>query len=229
MRGEFRNLAGGLMLAVACAVGVAGCSQTGSSTSATALARPDRTNYKYTGEVYLLRGLANVFSTGLDQINEKFHRRGVNSKVDNHTIWQAWADDIVARNQRGDVSYPVIIMGHSLGGNATVQMAQYLGERGVHVSYAVAFDPTITTEPGPNVDEVINYYLPNGRKGKDANIVVEGPGFTGKVINYDVTPMGPDVTHFNIEKQPELQVRVMTKAISLMKPRFTGLEPGQNK
>lgn len=228
MRNALMNLAGGVALAVAASMAVSGCTQTATSTSAAALARPDRSNYSYTGEVYLLRGLANVFSTGLDEINQKFRRRGVNSRVDNHSIWQVWADEIVAREQRGAVSHPIIIMGHSLGGNASVQMARYLGDRGVKVAYVVAFDPTITTEPGPNVDEVVNYFLPNGRKGKDQNIVVEGPGFTGTLVNYDVTPMA-DINHFNVEKSPELQVRVITKAISLMKPRSTGLEPGANR
>jgi hypothetical protein len=106
-------------------------------------------------------------------------------------------------------------------------MARYLGDRGVKVSYVVAFDPTITTEPGPNVEEVINYYLPNGKKGRDANIVVEGPGFTGKIVNADVTPMA-DINHFNVEKSPELQVRVITKTMSLLKPRTLRSEPGSN-
>jgi len=214
--------------AIVMAMGVAGCSETASSTSATGLARVDRNEYKYTGEVYLLRGLANVFSTGLDEIDGKFKTRGVNSKVDNHSVWQVWADDIIARDKRGQVSYPVIIMGHSLGGNASVQMARYLGDAGVKVAYVVAFDPTITTEPGPNVAEVVNYYIPNGRKGKDNNIVVAGAGFTGSLANVDMTPAS-EINHFNVEKSPELQVRVITKSMSLMKARAVALEPGQNR
>lgn len=201
-----------LLAAAGMAVALAGCSSTGSSTSATGLSREDRANFSYTGEVYLLRGLANVFSTGLDELNGKFLRRGINSRVDNHSVWQVWADDIVARNQRGDVSYPVVIMGHSLGGNASVQMARYLGDRGVKVSYVAAFDPTVTTEPGPNVDEVDNFFIPNQPGGKATNVVVEGPGFTGSIANIDVTPMA-GVDHFNVEKQDQLHVRVMAKAM----------------
>ncbi len=214
---------------IALAGGVAvGCTSSGSSSSTAALSRQDLSKYSYTGEVYLLRGLANVFSTGLDDMNARFLRRGVNSKVDNHATWQVYADDIIARNQRGQVSYPIVIMGHSLGGNACVQMAKYLGDHGVHVSYVAAFDPTITTEPGPNVDEVVNYYLPNGRKGNDLNVVVEGAGFTGSLSNVDMSPV-VDINHFNIEKNPELQVRVMTKTMALLKPRFQGNEPGDNR
>ena len=81
-------------------------------------------------------------------------------------------------------------MGHSLGGNASVQMARYLGDRGVKVAYVAAFDPTITTEPGPNVARVDNFFIPNMRNGEPVNIVKEGPGFTGTIANIDVTPDG---------------------------------------
>ncbi|MFZ1813146.1 MAG: hypothetical protein WBO55_01575 [Rhizobiaceae bacterium] len=206
---------------------VGGCSSTATSTSATSLARQDRQKFEYTGEVYLLRGLANVFSTGLDVMNEKFRRRGVNSRVDNHAVWETWARDIVARNERGQVSYPIIIMGHSLGGNACVQMARYLGDRGIKVSFVAAFDPTITTEPDANVDEVVNYYLPNGKEGNQSNVVVPGPGFTGSASNVDVA--GWDgMNHFNIEKNDVLQVRVITKTMGLLKPTVGKFKAGDH-
>lgn len=227
MRKGFRLFAAGFGLALVAALSLSGCSSSGSSSSTAALSLRSTEKFNYTGEVYLLRGLANVFSTGLDDMNAKFLRRGVNSKVDNHSFWQSYADDIVARAAKGQVSYPIIIMGHSLGGNACVQMARYLGDRGIEVAYVAAFDPTITTEPGPKVDEVINFYLPNGRKGLDANVVVAGPGFTGQLDNVDMSQSG-EINHFNIEKNPALQVRVMTKAMSLMKPRFHGSKQGQN-
>ena len=223
MRNSVRLALAGVGMAFLVAGPLAGCSSSGSSTSATGLSREEATKYNYTGEVYLLRGLANVFSTGLDDLNVKFRRRGINSRVDNHSFWQAYADDIVTRAQQNRVSYPIIIMGHSLGGNASVQMARYLGERGVKVSYVAAFDPTITTEPGPNVDEVVNYFIPNQRDGAATNVVKAGPGFTGQISNVDVTPMA-GVDHFNVEKNPDLQVRVMTRAISLMTQKNTAIQ-----
>ncbi|MCG6858516.1 MAG: alpha/beta hydrolase [Salaquimonas sp.] len=228
MRRSFAGIFVGAVFAAAAAFMVSGCSETASSTSAAGLARPDHTQYRYTGEVYLLRGLANVFSTGLDVMNDKFHARGVNSKVDNHAVWRNWADDIIARDKAGKVSYPIIIMGHSLGANATMEMARYLGDRGIHVSYAVSFDPTITGEPGANVDEAINFYLPNGKKGKDANIIVEGTGFTGKLYNVDVSGV-EGMNHFNIEKNPELQVKVMTKTMGLLGTSVPPTKPGDNR
>jgi Lipase (class 3) len=226
MRNRTLSVIAAALLATGIAGGLSACSSSGSSTSATGLARTDVSKYDYTGEVYLLRGLANVFSTGLDQINSKFRVRGVNSRVDNHAVWETWARDIVERSKNDKVSYPIVIMGHSLGGNASVQMAKYLGDRGVPVSYVVAFDPTITTFVGPNVTEVVNYYLPNHQGGNETNIVKEEPGSKAQVANIDSRPTGVD--HFNIEKNPELQVRVITKTMSLLKPRYTGEPLRQN-
>lgn len=227
MLARLRPIAGPIFAVAAAALFTAGCSSSGSSTSATALSRPEVADYKYTGEVYLLRGLANVFSTGLDEINAKFKRRGVNTRVDNHSQWQNYANDIVARSQRNAVSYPIIIMGHSLGGNASVQMAKFLGDRGIPVAYVVAFDPTITTTVGQNVAEVVNYYIPNQAGGEETNIVQEEPGSKAAVTNVDVRPIGVD--HFNVEKNPELQVRVITKAIGMMKPIFRGTPAAQGR
>jgi pimeloyl-ACP methyl ester carboxylesterase len=213
-----------VVAAMAAAMPLQGCSSSGSSTSATGLTRGDITQYQYTGEVYLLRGLANVFSTGLDVMNDRFRSKGINSRVENHSIWRTWADDIVARAQKGKVSFPIIIMGHSLGGNASVQMARYLGDRGVKVTYVAAFDPTITTEPGPNVLLVDNFFLPNRRDGQQTNIVVPGPGFTGTINNIDVTPMA-GVDHFNIEKQPTLQDKVISIAMQDMQRITSQYDP----
>jgi hypothetical protein len=226
MQVVMRNLFASLFLVTTIALTLSSCSSSGSSTSAAALARTGSTDYNYSGEVYLLRGLANVFSTGLDTINGKFQRRGVNSRVDNHSAWHGYANDILARSKQNAVSYPIIIMGHSLGGNASVQMAKYLGDRGVEVAYVVAFDPTITTTVGPNVKEVVNYYLPNEKGGKETNIVNEEPGSPALVTNINATPIGVD--HFNIEKNDQLQVRVITRTMSLLTPQQR-LEPGQHR
>jgi hypothetical protein len=227
MRETLRYITVGAAIALAVVTPLSGCAS-GSSTSAGGLGRADVTKYEYTGEVYLLRGLANVFSTGLDVMNDRMRAKGINSRVDNHSVWQAWADEIIRRNEAGQVSFPIVIMGHSLGGNASVQMARYLGDRGVKVAYVAAFDPTITTEPGPNVAKVDNFFIPNRPNGEAINIVKEGPGFTGTISNIDVTPM-PGVDHFNIEKQPQLQDRVITIAMKNMKSTFRGTPAGENR
>jgi len=166
-----------------------------------------------TGEVILLRGLANIFSRGMDVIGDRLKAKGVDARVYNHSAWESLAIDIIARARKKQVSYPIIIMGHSLGANAAVQMATYLGTRGIPVSYVVAFDPTVTTFAGRKVRRIVNYYLPNGD-----NIVRRGRGFKGKLSNINVSNI-PDIKHTNVEKTRRLQNRSINTVMKLVKKR----------
>lgn len=234
----------GLIGCVLGAVALAGCSSTASSSNnssaagskkvVTSSAKPLRmavakqraseinrsTNGRVsrTGEIYLLRGLANIFSRGMDVMGERLVRKGIDARVYNHGAWKSLADNIVARNKVRRVSYPIIIMGHSLGGNASVQMAKYLGDRGIKVRYVVTFDPTITTFVGRNVSQVTNYYLPNE---KHTNVVRKAQGFSGKLKNVRVTNIR-GIAHTNVEKNRGLQNKSIKYIMSLTKKRRNG-------
>ncbi|MCP4182226.1 MAG: lipase family protein [Hyphomicrobiales bacterium] len=166
-----------------------------------------------TGEIILLRGLANVYSRGMDVIGDRLKAKGVDARVYNHRAWENLAIDIVARSKEKNVSYPIIIMGHSLGGNASVQMASYLGKRDIPVSYVVAFDPTVTTFAGPKVKKVVNYYLPNGK-----NTVRKGQGFSGKLSNINVSNIN-GIKHTTVEKTRKLQNQAINTVMKLVRKR----------
>src|ERR1700752_1729330 len=76
--------------------------------------------------VYLLRGLMNIFSLGMDTLATELSRRGVYTTVDNHADWQSLADGAAARYKAGTEG-PIILIGHSLGADAVMEMADYLG------------------------------------------------------------------------------------------------------
>jgi hypothetical protein len=69
--------------------------------------------------VYLLRGLLNIFSLGMDTLAEKIQRRGIYATVHNHTEWEALADQAAAAYRAGKEG-PIIIVGHSLGADAVI-------------------------------------------------------------------------------------------------------------
>lgn len=172
-------------------------------------------NITRTGEVYLLRGLANVFSRGMDTLGVKMVRRGLDARVYNHAAWRELADNILLRAKRKQVSYPVVIMGHSLGANASTMMAKYLGDRGVKVQYVVTFDPTITTAVGKNVNRVVNFYLPND---DHTNIVKKAHGFRGVVKNINVRGVR-GITHTTVEKDAKFHAEVIRRTMSYTKKR----------
>src|SRR5271168_626464 len=122
MRAWFRFAAFGVMaLALVLALG---------SSSATAQSR---------AHVYLLRGLMNIFSLGMDTLSEELNKRGVYSTVHSYSEYQALAEQAAARYKAGTEG-PIIIIGHSLGADAVMEMAEYLDRKGVPVALAVPFD-----------------------------------------------------------------------------------------
>src|ERR1700730_9095395 len=100
--------------------------------------------------VYLLRGLMNIFSLGMDTLSEELNRRGVYATVHNHTEWQGLADPAAAKYKAGTEG-PIIIIGHSLGADAAMEMANYLGRKGIPVALVVPFDGTQSLTAGPHV------------------------------------------------------------------------------
>lgn len=176
---------------------------------------PVRGKVTRTGEIYLLRGLANVFSRGMDALGAKMVRKGLDARVYNHAAWRELADNILLRAKRKQVSYPIVIMGHSLGANAAANMAKYLGDKGVKVSYVVAFDPTVPTRVGKNVGRVINYYLP---KDDNSNAIKRAPGFRGTLKNIDVRGIR-NISHMNVEKDTKFHADVIKRTLTYTKKR----------
>ncbi|MGB7334644.1 MAG: hypothetical protein WBD01_02530 [Salaquimonas sp.] len=163
--------------------------------------RRSKGKVRRTGEIYLMRGLADVFSRGIDRMARDLRGRGYDAPNFSYQYWEGVARDIVARAKRGKVSYPVVIVGHSLGGNESSKFANYLAARDVKVSLVVAFDPVETGYVGPGIGEVINYYLP---KKRTDNRILAKEGFTGKIENIDVTA-DEAITHTNVEKNVGFQ------------------------
>jgi len=153
--------------------------------------------------VYLLRGLMNIFSLGMDQLADRIEANGITASVHNHSEYEALADQAIA-NYRAGRERTVIIVGHSLGADAAVLMANRLGEAGVPVRLVVTFDPVTPTVASGNIAHVINLYLSNGL----GVAVSAGAGFRGILQNVDLRAHG-DLGHTTIDKSPLLQQQVL--------------------
>jgi hypothetical protein len=68
----------------------------------------------------------------------------------------------------------------------------------------VTFDPVWVSKVSAGPRRVLNFYLAFGIWGRSLGAA---PGFTGKIENVDVGPLG--VTHFDIEKSAALHARVL--------------------
>ena len=104
-------------------------------------AQPRAETSQARAHVYLLRGLMNIFSLGMDSLAEELGKRGVHSTVSNHSEWQSLADQ-AASNYKAGKEDPIILIGHSLGADAVMQMAAYLNRKNIPVALVVPFDGT---------------------------------------------------------------------------------------
>jgi hypothetical protein len=163
------------------------------------------------GYVYLLRGLLNVFSLGMDDLAAKLQARGVSAGVYEYGSWQSLCQDAAARYRAG--GGPIVIVGHSLGADAVVDMANQLGQMGVPVALVVAFDPTVSNVlTGKTTSTFINYYQSDNGFGRP---VIRGPGFKGNLSNIDLRKH-TEFGHASIDKSGMLHSAVIGRVLGLV-------------
>ncbi|HWV41268.1 thioesterase domain-containing protein [Pseudorhodoplanes sp.] len=162
------------------------------------------------GHVYLLRGLMNIFSLGMDDLASKIQARGISASVHNHSEWQVLADNIAVQykaRQHG----PVVLVGHSLGADAVMYMAEYLGKKGVPVALVVPFDGTGSFAASSNVGQVYNLTQ------RDYAYMRRGNGFRGQLQNVDVSGQG--YGHIDIDKSARLHAMVISRIQGVIRSR----------
>ena len=153
------------------------------------------------GHIYLLRGLAGIFSTGLDVLDEKLVQRGYNATVHPYDFYNSLAEEAawVQKSGKG----PIIIMGHSLGADAAIYMAEKMKTLGAPVALVVTFGPTPNLVAPSNVGQVVNYYTGN-------TLVSKRSGFKGSISNIHLNSAA-DINHLNIEKSNRLHASVISR------------------
>ena len=155
--------------------------------------------------VYLLRGIANMFSLGLDSMASTLVGRGIDAKVMNHSNWARIAQQIIADRKRYG-GRPVVLVGHSLGANAAIWIAERLQRANIPVAYIATL---AATDPDPvpaNVRRVDNYYFKSSGCGVK---IVGDDNFSGTLRNRDLST-AEDVGHFNLDDQPAIQRELLT-------------------
>lgn len=155
--------------------------------------------------IYLIRGLANVFSQGMDDLGAKLRQRGYNATVHEHGAWSVIAAEIVTNQRASGGRHQAVVVGHSLGANAVTDIANEVGRQGGTVALSVAFDPTVRQQLAGGTRRYVNLFQSNNGWG---SAVGAAPGFRGRLENIDLSQRG-NITHFNIDKDASLHAQVI--------------------
>lgn len=158
-------------------------------------------------KVYLLRGLTNVLSPGIDQLADELPKRGIDATVANHAFSDTLAEEAIQECKSGRVN-SIVLVGHSLGARAAVSMAEQLQKAGLRVALIVTIDPVVKSVVPNNVHLLKNFYLSSG-----VGTTVESDGhFRGMLQNVDMgrTEFG----HVSLTTAPSVQKQIMRDILS---------------
>ena len=162
------------------------------------------------GRVLIVRGILTIFSLGMDDLAKKMRRAGYEVKVT--TAAQSSHEAEMLRDHVLAIRSPkpVIIIGHSLGGDKAPKLAQVFAEKNIPVDVLFMLDSTKPSAPPSNVKTFVNMFQDNGTP--DWARVLRGTQIKSqnnqtKLINVDIRQLaGSDMTaginHFNIDANP---------------------------
>jgi hypothetical protein len=150
-------------------------------------------------KVYLLRGFLNVFSLGMDDLAAKLQADGISATVMNHAEADLVASRIVTSYNGGDRG-PIVLIGHSLGADAIVEVADGLARYNIPVALMVLFDGTESHQIPANVATAVNY--------TKHFMVAPATGSSGVVSNVDLSG-DANVDHLSIDTIPSLQAQTL--------------------
>ena len=150
-------------------------------------------------KVYLLRGFLNIFSLGMDDLASKLQADGISATVMNHADADLVTSQIVSTYNTGDHG-PVMLIGHSLGADAIVEVADALASYNIPVALMVLFDGTQPHQIPANVATAINY--------TKHFMIAPGAGSRAVISNVDLSgDVGID--HLSIDTAPSLQAQTL--------------------
>lgn len=157
-----------------------------------------------TAHVYLLRGVLNIFSLGLDEVAARLQAQGIPVTVANFVSWSSLANEAAAEYRSGRV-HNIILVGHSSGATALPDMVARLGQLGVPVKLAIGLDSVFRTKLAGNAERYINFYVASGA----GEPVTATKDFRGALENVDVQAV-PGIGHLSIDKNQIIQQKVIS-------------------
>jgi len=172
--------------------------------------------------VYLLRGVLNIFSLGLDDIAAKLRQQGINATVANYLSWDSLAEEAAAEYRSGRTR-TIVLVGHSSGATVLPNMAARLDQLGAPAKLAIGLDSVFRTAVAGHVGRYLNFYVADGNGTR----VEKSRDFHGALENVDVGSTG--VGHLTIDKDVAMQQRVISAIDAVAFSRSSGTSVTQKR
>lgn len=160
-------------------------------------------------QIFMLRGLFGIFSLGIDKLAGKLRAEGFEPTILPWEQWGVASAAILDGHRRGETGH-IILIGHSLGADSTIQIADSIAAEKIPVDLIVTFDITEPLAVPANVARFINFFQNNG-VGRRA---VAGPGFQGELSNVDLSA-DHSLDHLNIDESEKLQLLVANNVFNV--------------
>lgn len=194
----------------AAVVFLSACGVAPSISASAASAKAASTRAPSGGEVILLRGGLNVFSTGMDELAKKLRAAGIDARSEPHASWPALAAELKQRYAKN--KKPIVLIGHSWGALAAILLAKQLGESNTPVRLMILYDTTESVKIPTNAVRVINF---NSSTTIGLGLTVTGlAGFHGKIDNIDVR----EFDHLNMDNAAPLHARSIAEILKIIRP-----------
>jgi hypothetical protein len=160
-------------------------------------------------QVYLLRGWFGVFSTGMDSMAETLRGKGIQAEAIGHLAWKSTTLKVIKERSAGKTG-PLVLVGHSQGGNNVIDMARELEAHKIPVELLITLAPFLQDPVPSNVVRALNYYQSPGW----GTPLTADPSFKGELSNIDI---GSDsgTFHINIDKNSRVQAEVVGAIVAL--------------
>lgn len=156
------------------------------------------------GRAFLVRGIFTVFSLGLDMLARELSQKGFEVQVVPASL-AAYRARALCEQYRKQPETPLIVIGHSLGGDLAPQVARILQAEKIPVRLMVILDATHPGTIPANVQRCVNYYYSTAVHApliQGRPVRADQP--TTEIVNLDLASLPADdparnVTHFTID------------------------------
>lgn len=179
--------------------------------------------------VFLLRGLNNTYSLGLDRLASRMRGLNLPAEVVNWPAWETAAQDVVAAYPDWPPGSQIVLVGHSYGADDAIRAARFFQAHDVSVKSLVLLDASAPDPVPSNVERCTHFYIPTifgdvlPQVFAGNPVVPETGNGATQILNIPFTPdnMGAGVgcaNHFSIDVNTLAHNLVISEVLYVVDP-----------